>query len=228
MAVQLSHTLPLQPLSGHEAPGTSSKPSFSLQGQSHSVCGRPMEEQGHQKLACLDFGASQMTLMAYGPFNDTWHLSPRHLCLVKIPSSENCRRPIADRHMNVSCSLRFFFLPYLWRFIRWSYKITKKMVIFFFLTAASLQHWFIMVCSSQIYVWYYVIPCVWNIQTRQMHGVRRWINGCLWPGKWESERWLPEVKSFFLGWWNCPKIKRGTPLNILKTIVHFNSVIYGV
>lgn len=33
-----------------------------------------MEEQGHQKLACFDFGASPITLIDYGPFKGTWHL----------------------------------------------------------------------------------------------------------------------------------------------------------
>lgn len=198
MAVQPGHTLPLQPVSGSEAPGTASKPSFSLQGQSHSVCGRQMEEQGHQKLAWFDFGASPITLIGYGPFKDTWRLFllGTYVCLKYLLPRMVKDQLLTDTWM---ChSLLDFFLPYLWCFISLSYKVTIKIVIFFFLTTALYSTnllWFV----HLKYIYDIIQSHVFEISRigKRMESEGR-INGWLWLGVL-AETLTLKGKEFLLG-----------------------------
>lgn len=84
------------------------------------------------------------------------------------------QRTVGDQLLTETwmCHILLDFSPlYFWCFISWFYKITVRVIIFH--DHCLIQYQLSMVCSPRIYVWYDMIPRMWNIQKRQMCGVRR-------------------------------------------------------
>lgn len=99
-----------------EDPGTSSKWSFSQHHQNHhDVCGGRQNSSVTRSWLIWFWSITSHT---NGMRTFSWYfasLAPWWLCLVKMPSPENCRINIADRHIDVADSAGgFFFSPFIY------------------------------------------------------------------------------------------------------------------